>query len=50
VILVSRHASSISQKSLSFPAVEYYFPVLSNLDLMQVLKPAGATVLPACAI
>lgn len=26
-----------------------YFPVLSNLDLMQVLKPAGAMALPACA-
>jgi len=26
------------------------FRSYQNLDLMQVLKPAGATVLPACAI
>ncbi|WDZ77042.1 hypothetical protein PWG15_00585 [Ensifer adhaerens] len=27
-----------------------YFPVLSDLDLMQVLKPAGAMALPACPL
>jgi hypothetical protein len=26
-----------------------YFPLLSKLDLMQVMKPAGATTLPVCA-
>ncbi|WP_336173254.1 hypothetical protein [Ensifer sp. MJa1] len=27
-----------------------YFPLLSNLDLMQVLNQAKVTALPACAV